>query len=493
VLAYYFSILRRRAWLVVILTALLVPAIFVALTAGPTTYTSQAVIQVGSGSVTDGVITDGRSYEDPERRIATELEIFTGRTVAEQAAERLRAQGWNAEVGELMESVVATPRGGASAIEVIGTDSDPVRAQQLTAAFVNAYMDYRREAKRAEAERVQADLRTRLAAAGAAQDSQARYDTLAEWLEGVTLRLSVDTSGLELISPPSLPEEPTSAVSPAVAAVASLLGALAVGCGIALALDLARDSIRNREEAEILLPTPALVEMPRVRGDGETWLGALCDPGDPTSSAARGLRLRLGSALTSGRDVRLMVAGADDDGRDTLTVATALAATYGRSASLVLLVADPLEGTAFETLATPAREGSVVAVEVAPEARPTALPGVWQVPASTAADGTPGVLDVHDPARALESYAEAFDVVVIAIPPRADEAEAVAVGQLVQTAVVVGAIGRTPTRRLRRLVTALQGSGASVSGLALTTPAKRGAGRPVRPVHQEDRLPVPTS
>lgn len=488
-LAYYLSILRRRGWLVALGTAILMPLIFLALTAGPALYTSQAVVQVASGSVTDGVITDGRSYEEPERRIATELEILTGRAVADEAAERLRAQGWTSDLAEIRSAVTATPRGGASAIEVMGTDADPQRAQQLTTAFVDAYMEYRRDQFRAEAERVQADLRQRLAAAGTARDSQARYDTLAEWLEGVTLRLNVDTSGLRLISPPSVSEEPERAVSVPVAAVASFVGALALGCGLALALDLVRDNIRSREEAETLLPTPTLVEMPRLRGGAEAWLAALSDPADPTSAAARGLRLRLGGALTAENGAGVMVAGLPGDARDTLTVAAALAAACGRSASLVLLVSDAPEEAA-ETLTAHGRTGSVVTVDGAPDARPTALPGVWHVPATTTSSGSPGVLDMQEPARTMESYAQSFDVVVIAMPPAADEGEVVAVGQLVDAAVVVGTLGRTPTKRLRRLVSVLQAGGVPINGLTLTSPRRRGEHRPARTVDQPERVPV---
>lgn len=489
-LAYYLSILRRRAWLVALETAVLVPALFFALTAGPALYTSQAVIQVGSGSVTDGVITDGRSFEEPERRIATELEILTGRAVADQATARLRAQGWTNDIDDIRAAVTASPRGGASALEVVGTDTDPLRAQQLTTAFVDAYMDYRREQFRAEAERVQADLRARLAAAGAARDSQSRYDTLAEWLEGVTLRLKVDTSGLRLISPPSLSEEPERAVSVPVAAVASLFGALVLGCGLALALDLLRDSVRSREEADALLPAPTLVEVPRVRGDRDAWLASLSDPTDPTSAAARGLRLRLAGTLTADGG-SVLVVGLPSDARDTLTVASALAAACSRSASLALLVADPLPDTTFESPTVPPHNGSVVTTEGAPDARPTALPGVWQVPATTTADGTPGVLDTHEPAQALESYRQAFDVVVVAMPRSADEGEAVAVGQLVDATVVVGALGRTPMKRLRRLVTALLAGGVGVNGLALTAPRRRsGQRRLARPLSHSERVPV---
>lgn len=488
--AYYLSILRRRAWLVVAVAAVFAPAMFLTLTSGPATYSSVAVIEVDRGSATDGIIDDGRSFAEPERRIATELEVLTGRAVAENAAERLRAQGWTTDSTALLESVEASARGGASALEVVGTDTDPVRAQQLTSAVVSAYLDNRRDAGRAELERVQADLQQRLSAAAAADDSQVRYDTLAEWLEGVSLRLSVDTSGLQLISPPSLPDEAQRPVSPLVAGVASALGALLLGCGLALAVDLIRDSVRTREEAELLLPAPTLVEIPRLRADRTRWTAALTDPADPTSAAARGLRLRLGGTVASGTPSRVMVAGVERDAPDVLAVASALAATYGRSHLRVLLVGDHADGTGFRGLVATGADRSTVTAEGAPDARATVLPGVWTAPATTGPDGTDGLLDGHDPATALDAWSRAFDVIVLAIPPAADEAEAVAISHLAQAVVVVCALGRTPAKRLRRLVSSLERSGSIVNGLALTTRARSGRHRNAGPTERPSRVPV---
>lgn len=485
-LSYYFSILRRRALLVAVVTAVFAPIIYLVLTAGPTTYSSQAVIQVGTGDVTDDLVDTSRRSEEPERRLATELEVLTGRAVAEGAAERLRALGWSISAPELMTRVEATPRGGASAIGVVGTAQTPERAQELTTAYINAYISYRQDVNRVELERVRADLQQRLAASAAAGDSQRRYDTLAEWLEGVTLRLSVDTSGLRLISPASLPDAPTTATTPALAAVAALLGALLLGCAEALLVDLVRGSVRSREEAESLVPAPALVEIPRIQGNSKAWPAALLDSTHPTTAAARGLRLRLGGSVVRDDMRRLMIVGTERDGVDTLVVASALATSYGRTDVRVLLVADAVKGGGLEELLA----GRPDSVDHGADPWDTVLPGVSYLPATTTPDGSPGFLDAHDPAALLDDLGSAFDVVILAMPPAPAEAEAVAVGHLVQAIVVVCALGHTPAKRLRRLVAALERSGSLVSGLALTTKGRRGHRGPIVTRERAGRLPV---
>lgn len=484
--SYYLAILRQRFWLILGVAALFAPLIFLALTFGEKTYSSTAVIQVGTGDVAEDLVETSGGYEEPERRIATELEVLTGRQVAESAAARLREDGVAISVDDLVGRVTASPRGQASAIEVVGTATEPELAQLMTRAYIDSYIDYRRDVNRDELERVRSDLQKRLAATAAAGDSQRRYDTLAEWLEGVTLRLSVDTSGVKLISPASLPEEPTAGTSPVVAGVVAVLGALLLGCAEALLIDLVRGSVRTREDAEALVPAPSLVEMPRVRGDSSQWAAAISDPSHPTTAAARGLRLRLGSAGTSGDARRIMVVGTEQDGVDTLTVASALAATYGRANLQVLLVADGVRGADVEELLDADEEG-LLNGEVPLSS--TVLPGVWVAPA-TAVAGMPGVLDALNPADVLES-SRSFDVVVLSMPPTVDDAEAVAVGHLAQAIVVVCALGRTPAKRLRRLVASLERNGSIVSGLALTSKASRSGFRgsrdlPARP----GRVPV---
>ncbi len=486
-IAYYLSILRQRAGMIVLITTLCAPAAFLAFTYGQETYSSEAVIEVGASDVADGLLDSGRAFVEPERRVATELEVLSGRAVAAAAAERLRGLGRDEAVEDLMRRVDASARGTASAVEVIGSDSTPERAQQLTSAFVTSYIEYRQELQRAELTRLQADLQARLASAAGARDSQARYDQLAEWLEGVNVRLSIDTTGLRLVSPPAVPEDPVNGTPPAVAALASLVGALLVGCVVALIVDLVRDAVRNRAEVEALLPGPTLVEVPRTWVDRYGFLRARS--GDPGLSvpAARGLRLQLADMIGSNAPGRILFAGSAKDHDDVFGLATTLAATYGRSDLRVLVVADPARGMEFEDLTQPV---DVPTLEPgrAPAVFGTSLPGLHWVPATTAPDGAGGVLDGYDPSESLKALSRWFDVVIVVVPPTADDSEAVALSHLVDAIVVVCVLGLTPAKRLQRLVSALERSGSIVNAVALTSRTSRRRSRVTEHAERPRRL-----
>jgi capsular polysaccharide biosynthesis protein len=481
-LATYLSIFRRRVRFIALVTALLAALAFLALTLGADTYRSEAYLVVGADDVVDGVLGQGAAFEEPERRLATEVEIIEGRAVANRAAALLAAQGREEDVEELAERVEAGPRGFANAVEIIGEDTDPERARQLTEAFVQAYIEYQRDTRRAELEALLATLEQRLeaaeveiaeldAAAAAEPDATAaareaavsQYQTVAGWLEGVRLRLAVDPSGLELVSEPTTPEEPEDALPLAVAALASLLGAFLLASGVAFAIELLRDRVRTPEEAAEVGAYPGLVTMPRRMVEAAhppDLTGAVTSP---TTAAARGLRLQLDGVIGA-QPRRVLLVGTPEDAADTCNVGLALAAAYGRTGLRTLLVADGLDGGG------PVASSGDSAAREAPRPTDTALPAVWSVPATSGA-GDDGLLDAYQPAAALDALSASFDAVVFVAPATAQPVEAITLGRLVSTVLVVCAIGRTRARELRRLTESLRAGGTPVLGQVLVVDA----------------------
>lgn len=515
VLGSYLSIFRRRLWLILGVTAVVAPLAYLAMTAGSESYRSRAVIAVDTGNVADALLRQQRPYEDPERRIATEVQVIEGRVVAEWAAALLREHGWEESTEALGDRVEAAPVEFSNAVEVIGSDADPQRARLLTEAFVTSYLRYRQQSERADLERLEQDLQQRLTVAEgalAAMDAQtdpdtpgtessvrdaalARYDTVADWLEQVRLRLSVDTSRAELISPPSSPGAPVDVISPALAAVVAGLGALLLAFGIAFLVEVVRDAVRTPAEAESLIPAPVLVEMPRTGRDPSDLLPALKDPNDRLSAAARGLRVRLeamgGKAM--GGDVslrRILVAGSPGDAEDALIVGAALAAAFGRTDMRTLLVADPVDSP-VPGLDGRTEAGHDMAVAGGPSARPTEIAGLWWAPATSRPDGSAGLLDAFSPRPALDALAASFDTVVIVEPHTSELAETVAMGSMTDAVVVLCALGRTSAKRLESLVVALQHAGAHVAGMVLISAGRER--RPRRSAGAEEHARAPVS
>lgn len=484
-LGSYTSVLLRRAGLIVLLTALLAPLAFLLLTAGARTYESTAVVQTGSG-LAAGVVGLDTPYEEPERRLATEIELFESDAVAERARQLLQEEGWTEFPQQLGENVSVSPRGVSNLLDVSGTDTDPERARQLTDAFVTAYVSFRQEVQRDTLEALVEDLEAQrevaeeeLAAFDASDDltqaaererarAQSAYESLTSRVEAARLRLSVDTSGVALLSPAS-PAEPVEALGTAAAAALSLLGALMVACGMAFLLDLARDPVRTREEARALVPVAPLGELPRTRGARRGSMAALTDPSGPAAAGARTVRLRLEQLLgTTPRT--LAVTAVPSDASDAVMVAASLAAEWGRTGLRVALVADPDHGL-VELLNVPSAPQDQADTDAGPvhHGTATSLRGVRLLPRTTGTDGQAGWLDRGSPTAASGT----FDVTIL-VNAGSGGMDTVADSSVTDATVVVCAVGRTPARRLESLLGTLGFYGVQVQGMVLT---HRKAGR----------------
>ena len=490
----YLSILRRRWWVVAALTVALAPLLYLTLVPASVTYTSQAVVQTGS-RLAEGVLGQSRPYEELESRLATELQVFHSRAVAEQAAAELEAQGLDAASPEqLREQVEVSPRGSSSLLEITGSASTPERAQAVTNAFVSSYIDYRRQIEDERLDALAEDLQAQLEVAGeelaaldeeiaAGDDSSATaraqaaaaasYQSIVDLLDDVRLSRGVDTSGVVLLSPATLPEEPSQLLNSVLVGAVSVLAALLVACGVAFLLDLFRNPVRTRAEAHAVFHGPTLGELPRVvETDRLAWLAALADPGDPTSLAARGLRLRL-SGVAGGESPRTMLlTGTDKDIDEVLLVTAALAAAWGRAdmRAAVVLDFDAPESRALIGDAPPEAGDALVVDGI--KTVPTPLPGVSAVPAASVVGWSPGFFDASSPVRALQALSEAFDLVLL-VGAGTETSEALAVSHLMDVTLLVCALGRTSSRRLQRLTGGYEEQGTTVDGMVLVTSRSR--------------------
>ncbi|PPK97237.1 subunit length determinant protein [Kineococcus xinjiangensis] len=501
----YTSVLRRRARVIALLTVLLALAAFLLLTAGGRNYHSTAVIQTGSNLAARVVGLD-TPYEPTESRLATEVEFFSSDMVAERAQRALAAQGWTETAQELSERVSVSPRGVSPLLDVVGTASTPERAEQLTNAFVEAYVTQRRESQRESLQAVVSDLLAEQEDAEAELNAldepfgqapavqrdraaaQSWYDTVTDRIEQARLRLSVDTSGVSVLAaaaPAEVEEGLTTRTAVPVALVAGLLGA----CGLVLLLDLLRDPVRTRDEAQKLLSAPMLGEVPTGRRDQPGTVAAVTDPSSPVATGARGVRLRLERLLQGATPRTLVMVATPTDVSEATLVAAALASTWSRTGSRVAVVFDA--GTSARTTveALETLEDEVVPVGANLRAHATRTPGVWVVPATRGADGEAGFLEQTSPAAALAQLHEAFDVVLL-VDSRSAALDAAAIGHLADATVAVCALGRTPAGRLQRLGQTLGDYGAQIDGVVLTSPASQHRpGAPLEKVGETDSRP----
>lgn len=475
----YTFVLRRRLGFILCLTAVLAPLLFLLLQSRPAEYASQAVLEVGTGTVAEEVIGQPSAYEEPERRAATQADAVTSRPVAKLAAQRLGLEVDQETLTALGSRISADPRPATNYIDVTGTGPTARSARQVTEAFTTAYLEYRGNVQRAELERLEADLTSQrneaerelaalpASATGEREVLRSRIDNAVRLTEAVRLRMSIDQQGVQLLAEPTDPSEPSNALPPLLTAVASLLGALLVGIGLAFLIDLLRDGLRTRREAEQIAGAPyiATVHRPRERSGRRAHL-----PSD-----ARALRLGLAAACGGVLPVRTVVVavpGETDEARD---VAALLAEAHATSAVRVVVFADSADDAMPAASLTPAPGGALLEMGGGVVVRESLQPDLW-IGAATGGGPDGALFDAPSPEHVLEAADRHFDAVVVV--PDADRGVAPeTVGHLFEALVLVCRLGRTPSRAVRALVERLEHGQRPPVGVVLTATAPRRLGR----------------
>jgi hypothetical protein len=468
----YWFMLRRNLWWLVVLTLLLAPLPFYLLTSSTPQYQSTAVIEVTFGTTADQLLGQQRGYEEPERRVATEAELVQSLPVASLTAERLGLPDEAETHRDLLEHVEAAPRRGTNYIEIDGVDPDSERAQALTQAFAESYLEYRLTLQQGNLVQLEEDL---LEVRADTQATAPQSDEIDRLLDAVRLRLAVDAPGAILLSEASLPDMPANTVGTGTAVAIALLGSLLLVLALLTLLELLRDSVHGPEEAERLVAAPVVANL--VLAARSRW---------PRAGRAaelleeRSLRMRLALPSVERAPV-ILVTSLGADAEHCVLVAQRLAATWGRMGHRVLLAAD-------EDLSTAAAPRSRLAgLSSTTPATDLERVGVTRLRV-TATAGAGGIFDAPDVEALLGSLASDHDFVLLAVPD-IEALHPVDAVPFVDSTVVVCAVGRTRGRKLQRFATRLRAGGATIQGVVLTEVRSR---RPARPAGRPlpDALPA---
>lgn len=490
-LATYWSILRRRLLLIVVVSAVVGVGAYQVLTAGEDVYRSEAVVRVGTQRAADAVLGRDARFEEPDRRVANEIEIMQSPEVLERAATAL---GTSAE--DIEDRLHFEQRGFSDAISIAGEGGSPADVQALVGAVVSAYIEHRDAFQRAsfapiEDELVEqiSEVETEIAALNAERSGLAanapaaigldaarnsaivRQQELADTLSTVRLALAGDLSGVEVVSAASQPEVLARAAGPQPYVLATLAGLLVAGA-VTLAVELARNPVRTSAEAERLAAVPLLATLPAA-GRRASVASAVTRLRPEVLRAAHGLRLNLEGVTQPGQLPRtLMVTGTVADAREVHAVGVALAAACGQSGLSTILVAD-LERPDALLGSGPGSSGASPSASNGTRGNVTVLDGVRWLPATTSPGHGDGPLLAGSLGAAVGSLREVCDVAIIVPAPSVDAAEVVAAGRAVDAALAVCALGRTAAGDFQHLLSVLDRRGVETAGLVLTHPVDR--------------------
>ncbi|MCU1592057.1 MAG: protein tyrosine kinase [Frankiales bacterium] len=490
----YVSILRRRAAIIVVVTLALVAPVYLALSAQGGTWSHTTRLNVSSASVGEQVLGQGSAYQDPEQRLSTELEILNSDLLTQRASGLLARAGWPMPREELRQHVTATRRGASSLIEIKAESEDPAQSRAMTEAWSSAYVQAKRDDQAAQLRELENRLEDELVVAeqdlrrspeqgatlaGLEPAPTTRYEALVALLERVRLRMALDATGVQVLTPASQPVRAQAVLPPAAAAVVAGLAASLVGAGVALLVDLVKDPVRSRQEADRVPGLDVLGELRVSRRRSGAPSVDLAVTDSPEAGSAAELRTRL-DAISGGSFPRLVeVTSIPGDEGDADVVAAQLAAACARSGMKVLLASN--QPTVASGVGQRAGDDGLIPLADGVRARPTALPGLHVVSARSNDDDGPGLLDAVSPVALLRSAIRLFDVVVLTRDADDPSPRALlSASGTSEALLVVCRIGRTRASALIAVAGRLGHSPNVLAGLVLVR-AVRSAGAPASP------------
>jgi capsular exopolysaccharide synthesis family protein len=439
-------IVRRRKWIV--LQALIaVPLMAFALSARQEKqYTATATLLFRE---TPAVLEEGSVLRDPTREAATNGELVALPEVAAKASEELNG---SINGTEFLESVEVTPSTSAETATVSATTNSPTLSAQIANAYGSAYINFRREADRAQMQNAIEIAEEELAKMPAPERDGPAGTGLEEQLHKLRLNQAIQTGGAELVQKAEPPSSPSSPNTMKNVVFGVILGAL-LGFALAALLERIDRRVRTVDEMEELYELPLIGRIPRSRvlaGTAATGLGSQTIEGE----AFRILRANLRYfGVDENLHTILMVSPEQGDGKSTVARGLAMAmAEMGDDA--VLVEADLRKGSEFrqitgepavglsEVLTGADADRVLVSVQLPSldgrEARHLSVMSSGNVPPNPSE-----LLESRRMQEVLEELHKTYDYVILDSPAVGAVSDALALVPSATEIVVVGGIGKT--------------------------------------------------
>lgn len=329
-----FKVLRRRI-IVVVVSLISVPLIaYLVSSTQEKMYTATATLLFEQGE---------EAAFDATREVATNQALAELPAVAVEAAEDL---GDGVAVSDVLDSVSA---GGsdemANLVLIEATTESPALSARIANAYSRAYIEFRREADRAQVSKSIELIEQSLAELSPSEEEGSRGDALREQLNQLEVERALRTGGTDLVQPASPPSEPSSPKVSRNVLVGFVLGLL-LAAGLAALLERVDRRVRSSKELEELFGLPVLARIPSSKSLRAVSIDNLLAV--PESEAFRILRTNL-RYLNVGTERRSILITSAEPGDGKSTVARGLAGAMAQVGDDVLLIeADLRKESEFE-------------------------------------------------------------------------------------------------------------------------------------------------
>jgi succinoglycan biosynthesis transport protein ExoP len=440
-------IVRRRKWIVV-QALIAVPLMALALSVRQEKeYTATATLLFRE---TPAVLEETAVLRDPTREAATNGELVALPEVAAKASEELNESISGAE---FLESVEVTPSTSAETATVSATTTSPERSALIANAYGIAYINFRREAVRAQLQNAIEIAEEELANMSPGERDGPAGAGLEEQLHKLRLNQAIQTGGAELVQKAEPPTSPSSPNTKRNVIFGVILGAL-LGFALAALLEKIDRRVRSVEEFEELYELPLVGRIPRSRA-----LGSADSAGALGSQTIEGEAFRIVRAnlryFGVDEDLHTILIVSPEQGDGKSTVARRLAMAMAEMGDEVVLVeADLRKGSEFrritgepavglsEVLTGAELDRVLIGVHL-PVAGEQEVRSLSVLPSGRVPPNPSELLESKRMQEVLEYLRDSFDYVILDSPALGAVSDALSLVPSASEIVVVGGIGKT--------------------------------------------------
>lgn len=495
----YLTALRRRWYLVVICPVLAVAVALGVAHLQPKVYVARSEMLAATASSASG---GQQGAQVNAASLATQLQLMRSATVRRQVADKLQIRP------DQVPGVSPAPIGQTLVVSVAVSSTDPELAARAADAYVEVFIENRRNAAVDSLAQASSELQTRVdalqkrideidaevAAAPPAQRAAVQQSTQNERNSAVSQQVQyrqridqtqVDSSlqdgGGQLVTPASVPGKPVSPTPTRDAAVALVAG-LVVGVALALLVDTLDDSIRDDEDIRrVTADIPVLATVPIARPDKRGPI-SVEKPSSPAAEAYRTLRTSV-MFLGIDRPLRVLQITSAVPGEGKSTTAANLAVVMARAGQRVCLVDCDLRRASQHVLFGVAPEPGLTSVivgaatlqdclrQVPGEDRFYILPAGPPPPNPSELLSSPTLGQIFETLTAPNN----FDVVIVDAPPVLPFTDAALLSTRVDGTILVAGVGQSRRKRLTRVLHTLGLVSAPIVGIVLNKARGDGA------------------
>jgi succinoglycan biosynthesis transport protein ExoP len=508
-LRLYLDILKRRAWVILIVTVVAVAVVVAASFLIPPTYTASTTVRV----LLDVGLSDFVLREDYSTRLLnTYAEILTSRPVLEETLDRLSPRTDALSADELRERVLVEIVPNTELISISVQDRDPALARDMANTLSALLIEYAQDIYLGTSKSTREIVQEQLAAMENELESDRRrleqllvdggnetevgalnrqiefkedaYDRLLDRYELARLNESLRANSIAVIGSAMLPRTPSQAIGLTELALALVVG-LFGGIGLALVMENLDTRVHSPQQLEHLANIPILGAVPRGRLPLDNPANS-SGHSQPIKEAYRLLAINL-QALDGGvasLQTLLITSATPNEGKST--VAVNLAQVLAEQGQKVFLLESDMrrsslgktfgieDGLTLSTLLS--EHASLYEVEFDQVYRPVAQPWLPVLPGGPAVPRPAALLDSPLMEALLDHLREDGQITLLDAPPVLGVADVSVLAPKVDGVVLVVRQSFSTREGVREALKQLKATRAQVLGLIFVQKSKNGRG-----------------